>query len=299
MPTTPPTIQPLPGPPPSTSDPANFDPRADATLGALPDLIDEINAATENVYDNAVEAATSATTASTKAAEALASANTAVNAPGTQATSTSSLTVGSGSKSLTLAQTGKDFAIGQPVRIADNAAPSTNWMQGIITAFTPGTGAMTVDVGTFEGSGTLSDWTISLTGTEALPAASVADVRAGTASDKAVTPAAQVGSAAFLTLTDAATINWDTSLGYNAYVTLGGNRTMAAPTNMEDGLPYQLFIDQGPDGSRTISWNGIFDWRDLGVPTLSTGANKVDIASGTYCAATGKLHMTGFSKAAD
>lgn len=297
MPTAPTAIDALPTPP-STSDPVNFDSRADDFLGALPDFRSQANALGTSVYNNAVEAATSATTATTKATEAAASAASAVNAPGTSATSTTSLAVGSGAKSLTLAQTGKDFAVGQPVRVARTSAPSTTWMQGIITAFNSGTGAMTVDVSTFAGTGTHTDWTISLTGPDALPAASAAEVRAGTESAKAVTPASQVGSAAFQTLTDAATINWNTALGYNAYVTLGGNRAMAAPTNMQDGLPYQLFIDQGAAGNRTLSWDSIFDWRDLGVPTLSTGANKVDIASGTYCAATGKLHMTGFSKAA-
>ena len=284
--------------PPSTGDPTNFDARADAFLGAFPSRRTQMNNLGGNVFDNATDAAASAATATTKASEAAASAATAVNAPGTSATSTTSLSVGSGSKSPTLAQTGKDFAIGQPVRIARTSAPATTWMQGVITAFDSGTGAMTVAVGTFAGTGTHTDWTISLTGADALPAATAAQVRAGTSGDTAATPAALAGSAAFQTLTDGATINWDTALGYNAYVTLEGNRTMPAPTNMQDGLSYQLFIDQGAVGSRTISWNAIFDWRELGAPTLSTGAGKVDIAGGVYCAATGKLHMTGFSKAA-
>lgn len=292
-----PAIAPLPTAP-SRQRPETFSAEMDAFLGAMDGFGDDVQAVGEAVQANATAAETAASTAETKAAEALASANAAVNAPGTSATSTTSLSVGSGARSPTLAQTGKDFAVGQPVRIARTSAASTTWMQGIVTAFNSGTGAMTVAVSTFAGTGTHTDWTISLTGPDALPAASAAEVRAGTESAKAVTPASQVGSAAFQTLTDAATINWNTALGYNAYVTLGGNRAMAAPTNMQDGLPYQLFIDQGAAGNRTLSWDSIFDWRDLGVPTLSTGANKVDIASGTYCAATGKLHMTGFSKAA-
>ena len=283
--------------PPSTSDPTNFDARGDDFLGALPDFVTEANALADNVFDNATAAETAATTAETKAAEALASANSAVNAPGTSATSTTSLAVGSGSKSLTLAQTGKDFAIGQPVRIARTSAASTTWMQGIVTAFNSGTGAMTVDVSTFAGTGTHTDWTISLTGPDALPAASAADLWAGDESAKAVTPLSLRQTAAFQTLTDAATINWNADDGFNARVTLGGNRAMGEPTNLQDGLTYALAIIQDGTGSRTLSWHSIFDWGDLGAPTLSTGAGKVDHAYGQYSSATGKLHMS-FRKAA-
>ena len=88
-------------------------------------------------------------------------AQNALNAPGTSATSVSSLTVGIGSRSLTLAQTGKTFAVGQWVQIADTAAPQTNWMHGAITAFNAGTGAMTVQVAMAAGSGTLSSWAVN------------------------------------------------------------------------------------------------------------------------------------------
>ncbi|MFN9251587.1 MAG: hypothetical protein ACK58O_11110, partial [Brevundimonas sp.] len=73
------------------------------------------------------------------------SAATAVNAPGTSATSTTSLTIGTGSKSLTV-QTGKRFVIGQWVTITSTASPA-NWMHGQITAYTSGTGALLVNVG--------------------------------------------------------------------------------------------------------------------------------------------------------
>jgi len=102
-----------------------------------------------------------ATAADASATAAAASAASALGAPGTNATSTTSLTVGTGSKSLTLAQTGKAFSIGQVVVIASTASPG-NQMTGIITAFNSGTGAMTVDVQQTLGSGTIASWTISL-----------------------------------------------------------------------------------------------------------------------------------------
>jgi len=80
------------------------------------------------------------------------------------------------------------------------------------------------------------------------------------------------------TLTDGATITWDTSLGRVATVTLGAaGRTFAAPTNLKVGT-YILRVYQDATGSRTItSWNAVFKWTAAVAPVLSTGANKLDI----------------------
>lgn len=109
---------------------------------------------------SATAAATSATNASTSAATAASYASSAINAPGTSADSTTSLLIGTGSKSLTIT-TGKAFSLGQFVILASKANTS-NYMFGQITAFTSGTGALTVNVTSIGGSGTLADWTISL-----------------------------------------------------------------------------------------------------------------------------------------
>lgn len=105
-------------------------------------------------------ASSAATSAASSAASASASAIAALNSPATQATSTTSLAIGTGSRSLTLEQTGKAFAVGQYVTLVSTAS-TTNWMIGAITAFTSGTGAMTVNVTTINGSGTLASWAVS------------------------------------------------------------------------------------------------------------------------------------------
>lgn len=57
---------------------------------------------------------------------------------------------------------------------------------------------------------------------------------------------------AFITLVDGATVTWDYSLGYNAKVTLGGNRTLAI-TNAKDGDYGTLIITQGTGGGHELA----------------------------------------------
>lgn len=79
------------------------------------------------------------------------------------------------------------------------------------------------------------------------------------------------------TLTDGATITPDFSASCNFTVTLGGNRTMANPTNAIAGQSGSIFIIQDGSGNRTLNWGSNWDFTNGGVaPTLSTGANAVD-----------------------
>jgi hypothetical protein len=78
------------------------------------------------------------------------------------------------------------------------------------------------------------------------------------------------------TLTDAATITPDFSASCNFTVTLGGNRTLANPTNVVAGQSGSIFIVQDGTGSRTLSWGSNWDWAGGSAPTLSTSANAVD-----------------------
>lgn len=171
MPTAPTPITPLPTAP-SRADPANFPARADAFLAALPTFGSQLNANASAAFGNASEAATAAnnaaasqTSAAASATAAAASAVTAVNAPGTSGTSTTSLTIGTGSQTVTT-QTGKAWVVGQFVTVASTASP-TNFMHGQITAYNSGTGSMTVNVLAVGGSGTLASWTIGLVGPNA------------------------------------------------------------------------------------------------------------------------------------
>lgn len=79
-----------------------------------------------------------------------------------------------------------------------------------------------------------------------------------------------------LTLTDAATIAWDTSLGQVATFTfVSTNRTVGAPTNLVNGGFYGLAVIQNA-GSNTLTWNAVFKWTGGVAPTLSTAASAKD-----------------------
>ena len=160
---------------PSRADPANFRTRADAFMAALPTFATETNTVAGEVNTNASNAATSASTATTQAgtattqagnasasaAAAAASALTALNAPGTSATSTTSLSIGTGTKSLTI-QTGKSIVVGMTLVIARTSAPTTTRMSGVVSSYDSGTGALGVTVDSVTGSGTHTDWTVTL-----------------------------------------------------------------------------------------------------------------------------------------
>ena len=79
-------------------------------------------------------------------------------------------------------------------------------------------------------------------------------------------------------LTDGTTINWDVSLGSVATVTLGGNRIIAAPTNLKIGS-YILHIIQDGSGNRTVTWNSVFKWPAGVAPVLTTTGNRRDLFS--------------------
>lgn len=105
--------------------------------------------------------------ATAQANAAASSAATALNAPGTNATSTTNMTVGMGARNMTI-QTGKSIALGAQVVVASTASPK-DWMAGTVTAYNAGTGDLSVWVtniglstaGVFP---TAAAWTVSLAG---------------------------------------------------------------------------------------------------------------------------------------
>lgn len=124
------SIRPLP-PVPTRDDPANFALKGDAFLAALPEFRNDCNALIQSLQLVA-----------------------------TTGTSTSSLTVGLGSKSLTT-EPGKAWATGAWLYVFAAAAVS-NYMVGRVTSYDVDTGALVVNVSAIDGSGTHGAWIIGL-----------------------------------------------------------------------------------------------------------------------------------------
>ena len=85
------------------------------------------------------------------------------------------------------------------------------------------------------------------------------------------------GAAANITaLSDGATITIDMATACHHSVTLGGNRTFAAPSNQVVGQAGSIFITQDGTGSRTAAFNSAFKFVGGTAPTLTTGAGLTD-----------------------
>lgn len=96
----------------------------------------------------------------------------------------------------------------------------------------------------------------------------------------AITSAAQTFTAGqrgeVTALTDASSISIDLADSNNFSVTLGGNRTLANPSNIVAGQSGSIFITQDGTGSRTLAYGSYYDFAGGTAPTLSTAASAVD-----------------------
>lgn len=272
------TVTPLPtAPDRSTQDRDEFVSITNVFLAALVPFVPQVNALAEEI-------------------EALAAFTNYA------ATSTTSLTIGTGSKALTI-ETGKLFSVGQFAYIARTSAPS-NFMIGQVTAHNPSTGSLTVNVasGGTSGSGTYTDWTVSialpssiyatLAGAETLtnktltaPTINTPAVSNGTFSSPAITGGTiaapgitdPVITGAILediyTISDGASVDLDPSNGTIQLWTLGANRTPTA-TNWQNGESMTLMVDDG--SARTITWTTIgVNWVGGTAPVLPTSGYGV------------------------
>lgn len=78
-------------------------------------------------------------------------------------------------------------------------------------------------------------------------------------------------------LTDGATITPDFATSNNFSVTLGGNRTLANPSNQTAGQMGTIVITQDATGSRTLAFGSYWKFAGGTAPTLTTTASAVDV----------------------
>jgi len=151
-----------------------------------------------------------------------------------------------------------------------------------------GTGASTL-TGVLKGNGT-SAFTAATAGTDYLaPPSGTAILKANSggalANATAGTDYAGIDTAQtftkgqrgeITTLTDGATVTPDMADSNNFTLTLGGNRTLANPSNLTAGQSGSIFLVQDGTGSRTLAYGNQYDFIGGTAPTLSTAASAVD-----------------------
>lgn len=105
--------------------------------------------------------------------------------------------------------------------------------------------------------------------------ATIAQWRDKTA-DKILTGDVVWDAAAYVALTDAATIALNMANFINASVTLGGNRTLGNPTNPKVGQSGCIRVTQDGTGGRTLAFAS--NWVASGTPAdLATGAGDINL----------------------
>ena len=159
----------------------------------------------------------------------------------------------------------------------------------IVAGDIPNLAASKINAGTFA-SARLPTATTSARG--AVELATNTEARAATATARAVTPANL--SPNEYALTDQANIAWNTASGPVARVTLGGNRTLATPTNARAGGVYALTVIQDGTGGRTLGFSNNYDFGEEGTPTLSSTGGERDII--TFLYTNSRMNMVGFAK---
>jgi hypothetical protein len=79
------------------------------------------------------------------------------------------------------------------------------------------------------------------------------------------------------TLSDGANVAWNTLTSPVAKVTLAGNRNLSAGSGGVAGAFQSLLVIQDGTGSRTLSFNAVYEFKDDTAPTLTSTANKGDL----------------------
>ena len=78
------------------------------------------------------------------------------------------------------------------------------------------------------------------------------------------------------------TQDWDVRASPVAKVTLTANVTFDAPTNPTTGQFISIVCIQDGTGSRTIAWNGVFEFTGDAAPTATTTGGKGDLFNFRY-----------------
>ena len=247
---------------------------------------------------------------------------------GPTTTSTTSLSIGTGSKAFTLA-TDVAFAVGGFVIAAETAAPTTNYMIGQVTAKSGTSLTINVpDADHYTGSGTIAAWTLSVTGaigpTGATgagdvtgPGSSVNNTIAiadGTTGKVIKYTGITVDASNNVTFPDSelirpkikdysevpstnaaagATPDIDLEDGNVHDVTLTANATFTFSNPLAaSGVSFTLLLRQDGTGGWTTTFPASVDWAGGTAPTLTTTSGALDVL--TFITVDGGTTWLGF-----
>lgn len=266
MPVAPTPIPDVPTPVPSTSDPGNFDTRADATLGALPGVVDGMNDAADTTYQNALQVFE-------KAEEISAAALVAADAAGLVGRSNSPIVVGAGTKNVTLLAAKPNLVVlNKRVVLVNISDPSIKMFGTINPTPTPTPTSFALNVvssGSF-GSGSYSSWQVidaAFYGT----AATKEELWIATSDAVAISPvslAQAMASQPFAEPGSAGTFTFDGNAGWSFHTTVTGvGKTVGQPTNFKPGQSGRIRFVVG-SGAGALAFHTAWKF-SFGPPTTS------------------------------
>lgn len=244
-------------------------------------------------------------------------------------TSTTSVTIGTGSKVFTV-DTDQPYSVGMDLKVVDVAAPSTNFMFGTVTAYNSSVKSLTINVTTTGGSGTLSNWIITVSGIQGAagtgdmngPGSSVNNTIAiadGTTGKVIKYTGITVDASNNVTFPDSELIrpkikDYSEALATNAAagatpdidledgnvhdVTLTANATFTFSNPLAaSGVSFTLLLRQDGTGGWTTTFPASVDWAGGTAPTLTTTSGALDVL--TFITVDGGTTWLGFLAGAD
>jgi hypothetical protein len=171
-----------------------------------------------------------------------------------------------------------DFAAASHTHIATAISDSTSTGRSVLTAADASAARTAISAAASTHTHAGADITSGTVDIAYLPEATTAQFRANTA-DKVLSTDQVWAAAAFVTLTDAATIAVDMSAGINFTVTLGGNRTLGAPSNTKAGQAGTILVYQDGTGGRTLAFNAVYKFASGSAFSIDTTASRLSVLS--------------------
>jgi len=183
------------------------------------------------------------------------------------ATSSTAITIGTGSKTFTITEAYRSFTAGSKVRISQTSAPAVNYMVGTVTSYTPATNVIIVDVVDIGGSGTISAWSLGLS------AGGDADTVGGYSSDDLLDMDNWLQKSA----TDGQVAAWNNSNTKWSPRTLTPTNVGLANVPNEDATNMDNWDQKGATDKQVISWeNSTNTWKPTTIVD-SPGLSSVQV----------------------